>query len=365
MDKANAALSEYLIEEGRLLYLVAHHVEPELSNRPAVTVRLAPKTFNSFLTGEWSLNRRGRSIAQAVTARWPRARVLVNGGNCNWPDINWVHYVHRAWRPCDHDAPLPFRLKNRFAHAVFQHHEVAALRHARIVIANSEATKTNLVECLGLRPESIHTVYLGVDQTLRLTTPVRRNAARRWLRQPDNRPLIAFVGALDYDSRKGFDCLWRAWLSLCASARWDADLLVAGGGRRLADWRNRVTGEGLENSVALLGFTERVADVLAAADLLVSPVRYESYGLNVQEALCCGVPAMVSAHAGVAEQYPSDLHELLIPNPEDTDDLAARLFRWRSSIDYWKERVVPFAQKLRTHTWQDMAREIVSLVETS
>ena len=27
----------------------------------------------------------------------PLARVVVNGGNCAWPDINWVHAVHAAW----------------------------------------------------------------------------------------------------------------------------------------------------------------------------------------------------------------------------------------------------------------------------
>ena len=81
----------------------------------------------------------------------------------------------------------------------------------------------------------------------------------------------------------------------------------------------------------MLGHTDRVHDVLAASDLLVSPVRYEPYGLNVQEALCCGIPAMVSATAGVAERYTADLRDLLIPEPTDVDGLVARMLGWRSS----------------------------------
>ena len=51
--------------------------------------------------------------------------------------------------------------------------------------------------------------------------------------------------------------------------------------------------------------------VFAACDLLIHPARYEAYGLAVHEALCRGLPALVSATAGVAERYPEDLGQLL------------------------------------------------------
>jgi glycosyltransferase involved in cell wall biosynthesis len=121
----------------------------------------------------------------------------------------------------------------------------------------------------------------------------------------------------------------------------------------------------LGDRVHLLGFTDRVADLLAAADLLVSPARYEAFGLNVQEAICRGVPALVSNSAGVAERYPSDLAEMMLPDPEDVDDLVARLLCWRSGIDDWKDRFRPLANAIRGYTWFDMARRIVSIVEES
>src|SRR5207244_3761973 len=99
----------------------------------------------------------------------------------------------------------------------------------------------------------------------------------------------------------------------------------------------------------------------AAADLLVSPVRYESYGLNVQEALCRGVPAIVSANAGIAERYPSCLRDLLLPDPEDADDLVFRMLMWRSGSDYWRNRVMEFAKELRIYCWPQMAERLYSL----
>jgi glycosyltransferase involved in cell wall biosynthesis len=116
--------------------------------------------------------------------------------------------------------------------------------------------------------------------------------------------------------------------------------------------------------IKFLGFIDKIGDLLAAADLLVSPVRYESYGLNVQEALCYGVPSLVSANAGIAERYSHENVDLLLPDPENADDLATRMLRWRTNIEGTKRRIEPMTKMLRKHTWNDMAREIVEFVES-
>jgi glycosyltransferase involved in cell wall biosynthesis len=138
-------------------------------------------------------------------------------------------------------------------------------------------------------------------------------------------------------------------------------LIAAGGGRALAGWRQAVTDMGLERRARLIGFVENVPDLLAAADLLVSPVRYESYGLNVQEALTCGVPAIVSALAGVAERYPAELSELLLQNPEDADELASRIRNWRGRIEEFKRLTAPLAERLRGYSWEEMSARIVGI----
>ena len=114
----------------------------------------------------------------------------------------------------------------------------------------------------------------------------------------------------------------------------------------------------------MFGFTDRVRDLLAAADLLVSPVRYEAYGLNVQEAICRGVPAMVSSAAGVAERYGPEYTPLLLPNPEDIDDLVARLRQWRSNMPEWEARFQVFGEKLRSYGWPEMAARIVAMANS-
>jgi glycosyltransferase involved in cell wall biosynthesis len=364
MDRANAELAEYLRTSGAEVHLVSHRVDAHFTGHPNVHVHLAPRTAGAHFLGQHSLDRLGRKVAADILRQMPDARVLVNGVNCAWPDINWVHFVHREWLASRPQAPLWFRLKHDFRGRSNSRKEGRILRSARILIANSERTRADLIRDIGATPARVRTVYLGCGPEWQAVTPNRRAAARSWLGEPSDRPLAAFVGAFGHDERKGFDTLWSAWRTLCARPDWDVDLIVAGGGRAWPGWRREIERSGLQSRVRLLGFTDRMIDLLAAVDLLVSPARYESYGLNVQEALACGIPAIVSRGAGVAERYPADLNELLLPNPDDVDDLATRLLRWRASLEEYKRRVAPVAAVLRAWTWGHMAGQIIAAAET-
>ncbi len=365
MDRANAELAAYLCAAGSVVHLVSFRVDPELTSNSNVRVHLARRPGAAHFFGQRQLDRLGRAVATEVVARTPGARVLVNGVNCAWPDINWAHYVHREWLDSPVAAPLWFRIKHRLDSRSHARKELQVLRFARLVIANSERTRTDLVRDVGVASDRVHTVYLGCGSEWQSITPDRRAAARAWLGMPPDRPLAAFIGAFGYDERKGFDTLWTAWKALCARADWDADLIVAGGGRALRQWRATIERSGLGSRVRMLGFTDRVTNVLAAVDGLISPVRYESYGLNVQEAICCGVPAIVSRDAGVAERYPPELGELLLPDPDDAHDLVMRMLRWRAQIDEYKHRITPLTATLRGWTWRDMAAQMVAIAENS
>ena len=119
----------------------------------------------------------------------------------------------------------------------------------------------------------------------------------------------------------------------------------------------------MNSSVRILGLVDNVPEVLAAGDLLVSPSRYEAYGLNVQEALCRGVPSLVSASAGVAERYPADMRDLLIPNPEDARDLASRILFFQRERDRFRTATDRLGRELRAFSWQEMASQMVSTIE--
>jgi glycosyltransferase involved in cell wall biosynthesis len=358
MDRANYALASFLARQGRGVHLVAHRVDETLRTLPGVTFHRVPKPLNSYWLAGPLLARAGRRVAARVARTG--GRVVVNGGNCCWADVNWVHYVHAAWAPRVGGSPV------RRAHRALAHHsalatERAAVRAARVVVANSEHTRGLLIERLQLLPERVHTVYYGTDpERFRPATAAERATARARIGWHDDRATLAFVGALG-DLRKGLDTVLAAWRRLASDPGWEARLAVVGTRARHAP--HNTEGADHRGSVEFLGFRSDVPEILHACDALVSPTRYEAYGLNVHEALCCGLPALVSRSAGVAERYPAELSDLLIDDPTDPADLADRLRRWRASRDTCRAAVERFSARLRAYTWDDMAARIVTLVE--
>src|SRR5215472_885532 len=339
IDRANAEFALYLSERGTPLHLVAYWVDPLIAIRENVTCHIVKRPYNSFFLGEFLLHRAGVRVARSVAARCPDARVLVNGGNCRWGDLNWVHCVQAAWKCNDPGAPLWFRIKNRVAKRTFVIWERRSLRRARVVFTNSQRTRWEAIEKYRIDPWRVHTVYLGSDRSLAPVTLEERQLARARLQVPDHVPLALFVGALSYDNNKGLDTLLAAWHGLSVGKQWDAYLLVAGGGGAVARWKNWCAERGMAERVRFTGATDRIPECLAAADILVSPVRYEGYGLNVHEAICSGLAFMVSRSAGIAERVPDSLSDMLIEDPEDAGQLANRLLASRTDARNWESRI--------------------------
>lgn len=288
----------------------------------------------------------------------------MNGGNCLWNDVNWIHYVHNVDVMKGGQAPFLRHRWMQWKQRRDQRRERQALGQARLIIADSDLAKGYLVAGNLTDSHKVCTIYYGIDPSrFRPSTDTERLDARRTLGLPPNRPLVAFIGGLGYDRRKGFDVLFDAWYRCKSEVGWDAILVVAGNGPELPYWRRRVAESGLEGDIYMLGYTKAVLTLLAAADALVSPTRFEPYGHGVHEAICCGLPTLVTRCAGIAERFPTNLQDLLLDDPPDFSQLCVRLKEWHKNIDSYRRRMAPFSEQLRRRTWSDMAAEFVALTE--
>ncbi|WP_426733199.1 glycosyltransferase [Myxococcus faecalis] len=360
MDRANLALALWLAKQGGPVRLVAHRIDEALRAYPNVRFVHVPKPANSYLLGEPLLDAVGR--AWALRTRAEGGRVLANGGNCVVPGANWVHYVHGAYSSEPVGGVLR-RLKGEVSHRLYEREERKALWRAHVVIANSERTRADLVAATGVPAARVRVVYYGSDpETFHPASVEARRAARVALEWPSHRRVALFVGGLG-DRRKGFDTLFEAWSRLNAHGDWGVDLKVVGAGAQREAWEREAQVRGLHSCIQFLGFRKDVPVLLSAADLLVAPTRYEAYGLGVHEALCAGLPALVSRSAGVAERYPSTLRELLLTDPEDVAGLVRALEAWRRNEEVWRGPVTALSESLRSRTWDDMASELVDVME--
>ena len=359
MDAANHALARYLASRDEI-HLVTHRAWPDLAACPNVTVHRVWRPLNRHLLGSPLLSRTGQRVWQRL--RSSSAQAIVNGGNCRIAGVNWVHYLHAA-NPLSSAGSVARRTKVALTHRRDLTAERAALRAARVVICNSRRTRDDVIQRIGVDPSRVRVIYYGGDPVrFSLVNGEERAAARAALSQPASRPLVGFVGALG-DRRKAFDTVFSAWCELCRRPEWDADLIVVGQGVELSAWRRRASEAGLGDRIRFAGFRTDVPEILAALDALVHPARYEAYGLSVREALCRGVPAIVSASAGVAEHYPPELANLLIADPNDPAELGARLLAWRRDLEQVRSAIVPLSAALRSHTWEAMAAEVAECAQ--
>ncbi|MEX2290852.1 MAG: glycosyltransferase family 4 protein [Mycobacteriales bacterium] len=124
-------------------------------------------------------------------------------------------------------------------------------------------------------------------------------------------PLVLAVGRLH--PQKGYDTL------VTALPAWpDAVVAVAGDGPLRAELERAAP------SVRWLGRRDDVADLLAAADVVVLPSVWEARSLTAQEALRAGRPLVASAVGGVPDLVGNGA--LLVP-PRDPAALAAAVRR--------------------------------------
>ena len=361
MDRANHALASFLARRGHTVHLVAHRVAADVSSMPGVRAHLVPRPFGAHLIGAPLL---AHAAASRLRALGPSTRALMNGGNGARGTPMWVHYLHAAYAP-QVAASLRTRISAAAGRRYYLARERAALMAAPLVICNSERTSSDVRRHYAIPASRIKVVYYGADpRTFGAVSPDARRDARRALDVTNGRRVAVFIGALG-DRRKGFDVLFEAWTALAVDPAWDVDLLVAGVGAEADAWTARARTSGMARSMRFLGFRGDIATVLAAADVLVHPARYEAYGLGVHEAICRGVPAIVSAGAGVTERYPKSLGSLIVADPPRSSTLVAALRAWRANADEWRLRIDEASAALRARSWADMSAEIADLVEAA
>ncbi|HZO90025.1 MAG TPA: glycosyltransferase [Chthonomonadaceae bacterium] len=161
--------------------------------------------------------------------------------------------------------------------------------------AVSESVRQSLVECSLIAAEKAFTVENGVEAPRLLPT---RADARQALGLPEDAPVALFVGRLTEQKDPGL--LLRA-LSRLDSVDACAHALIAGDGPLRGELEREAQQLGIAGRVRFLGHWRDVPGLLAAADALVMPSRFEGLPLAVLEAMAVGLPVVGCDAPGVRD----------------------------------------------------------------
>jgi glycosyltransferase involved in cell wall biosynthesis len=241
------------------------------------------------------------------------------------------------------------------------------VRSASRVLADSEATRRDIVQHYKVPEEKIAVVYPGRDESLApVTDPAILDAIRA--RYGLTGSYLLYVGTLH--PRKNLVCLVQAFSllleSLAASHQSTASnlqLALAGQKGWLYDEIVReIRKLDLADRVVLGGYVPGadLPALLSGALAFVFPSLYEGFGFPVLEAMACGTPVVCSNVSSLPEVAGD---AALLVDPEDVGALADAIQRLVGDEELYRDLVERGYRQVQRFSWRRCAEEALQVLE--
>jgi len=209
--------------------------------------------------------------------------------------------------------------------------------------------------------EDVAIVSNGVDigQFWLSSRLARRSAARQSFGFPQEDFVLLLIGN---DLRvKGLPTVLEAMASL---PQLPLRLLVVGSDN-VKPFRALAVRLGVENRCRWQQPRPDVFDFYAAADVYVSPSLEDSFGLPVAEAMACGLPAITSAYAGIADFVHDGTDGFVMKEPRDARYLAQLIQQLQSGEELCQSVGEAASRKAFDWTWDRHAAAVWKLLSAA
>jgi len=234
-------------------------------------------------------------------------------------------------------------------------------RRADALLADSENTRRDMVELLGLPPHKITVVYPGVDPRFR---PAGDDSDHERVRDRYglSGPFMLALGTLE--PRKNLVRLLKAYASLRAGVQAGEaipPLAFSGAVGWLVDEVFHLVDDlGLHDDVLFLGYVpdEDLPVLLRMAACLVYPSLYEGFGLPVLEALACGTPVVTSNVSSLPEVAGD---AALYCDPHRVADIALAMQQVLANAELRRSLAGRGPQQAGRFTWDEAARRVLAV----
>jgi D-inositol-3-phosphate glycosyltransferase len=246
--------------------------------------------------------------------------------------------------------------------------EAEVMRQADAIVAATPLEKAQMSWLYGAEPAKITVIPCGVD--LEQFHPIPRAEAKACLGLPQRQRMILFVGRIE--ALKGIDTLLRAIALLVARRpEWQSQLsvIILGGNphlpveqldaemARLHALRAEL---GISDVVTFRGASaqETLPAYYSAAEMVIVPSHYESFGMVALEAMACGTPVIATKVGGLAYTVQDGVTGFHIPC-RDYEALAERMERILSDRALQEQLGRQAAEWAGQYSWSRIAEQIL------
>lgn len=245
----------------------------------------------------------------------------------------------------------------RQAHNYYNGQIHAAVRRADAVLADSEATRQDILDLLPAQSSLVKTIYLAPHPRFQCEQRETVFTLKSKLRLPSE--YLLFVGT--FEPRKNITGLLRAYAAMRIDMSDTPCLILAGNsGWMLDDIQSLVEELGLRQSVLFMPNlpSQDMPALYTGAQLLILPSHYEGFGLPVLEAMACGTPVIISDRASLPE-IAGEAALLCDPNDRESISHAMQLLL-SNSVLRAKLRRKGF-DRVRKFSWSKCCEETLAV----
>ncbi len=236
------------------------------------------------------------------------------------------------------------------------------------LIAATPAEEAQLIELYGADAAKIAIIPPGVD--LERFRPIPKDEAKRKVGIPCGDTNILFAGRIE--PLKGIDTMLRA-MALIQERRPDvlhnACMAIVGGDpwaddldEEMARLQQLRADLDIHDLVTFLGAKDQ--DMLpyyyAAAEMVVMPSHYESFGMVALEAMAMGTPVIASEVGGLAYLVKHGCTGFHVPS-RDPEALAARIYELLSNDDCRQQMGQQAHSYARQYDWANIVDQLIGV----
>jgi len=234
----------------------------------------------------------------------------------------------------------------------------AAAANADLVLADSEASRQDILTHLKLSPDKVRAVYLAPAPHFK---PAKTWDQIEYVTKKYNLPEVFALYMGGFDARKNLKALLHAWTFVAGGLGNEVKLVLAGNLPKtdsafFPDPLKMAKELGIAEHIVTPGWIdeEDKPALYSAARLFVYPSRYEGFGLPTLEAMACGAPVVTTNAASLPELVGSAAFQV---DPDDTKGLAAPIISLTIQENTHNEMANKGYQQAMQFTWQKTAAQ--------
>lgn len=271
------------------------------------------------------------------------------------------------WCPCPYGWAMPDATAWLYPETMTVHGKLYfkllgshAMRKCRLIITDTEASRSDLRRIFGARAEKVRVNHPGKSHTFR---PIQQAAILDRVRTKYHLPDEFVLCVATLEPRKNMRRLIQAFAMLKSDCDFRPSLVITGGnGWLYKPILSEVSSLGLEKAVVFTGYVsdEELIALYNMARVFVYPSLYEGFGLPCLEAMASGCPVVTSDRGALLEvTQDAALHA----EPENIEQIAEMIRRIHENETLRHELMHKGLHRSRTFSWETYAEQFLKIVE--